>query len=267
MARGNDSPSSLLVVRPLPTANPRTVDSVLVSMASACNLAVAKLLFSMRPNPLQFRNAVNGIDGETEPVRLVVNCQFHRRIDIALLFVAADMQIPVVCAPIGETVNQPGIAMEVEDDQLVGRKQRIEISIRQAMWMFVARLQLEQVNHVNESDSQVRESFPKQCRRSQCFLGRDVAGCCKDHIGFVTFIIAGPIPDTDTLCAMRNGSVNIQVLQVALLVRDNDVDVVLRAQTMIGYGEQTVGIRRKINARNGGAFVKYYIQEARILVR
>ena len=74
-------------------------------MASACDLAVAKLLFGVRPYPLQFLNAVNGIDGETEPVRLVVNCQFHRRIDIALLFVAADMQIPVVCAAIGETVN------------------------------------------------------------------------------------------------------------------------------------------------------------------
>ena len=105
MASGTIPPSSLLVVRPLPTANLRAVDSVLVSMVPACNLAVAKLLFSMRPNPLQFRNAVNGIDGETEPVRLVVNCQFHRRIDVALLLVAAHVQVPVVCPAVGETVN------------------------------------------------------------------------------------------------------------------------------------------------------------------
>jgi hypothetical protein len=40
------------------------------------------------------------------------------------------MQVPVVCAAVGETVNQPGIAMEVKDDRLVDRKERIEVRIR-----------------------------------------------------------------------------------------------------------------------------------------
>ncbi len=83
------------------------------------------------------------------------------------------------------------------------------------MWMFGAGLQLEQINHVNESDFQVRESFPEQCRRGQCFLGGDIARGSKNNIGFLAFIITGPIPDTDTLCAVRNGSINIQVLQMA----------------------------------------------------
>ena len=47
----------------------------------------------------------------------------------------------MVRAAVGETVNQPGIAMQIGDDRFVGRKQRIEIFIRQAMWMFVLRLQ------------------------------------------------------------------------------------------------------------------------------
>src|SRR5579864_358080 len=157
--------------------------------------------------------------------------------------------------------------MKIKDNRFVSREERIEIAIRQAMWMFAARLQLEQVNHVNESDFQIRKSFSKKCRRRQCFLRRDVAGSSEDNIRFVTFIIAGPIPDTDTFCAVGNSGIDVQVLKMLLLVRDNDVDIVFRSQTMIGYGEQTVGIRRKIDARNGGAFVEYYIQEARILVR
>ena len=99
--------------------------------------------------------------------------------------------------------------MEIKDNRFVGREERIEISIRQAMWMFAARLQLEQINHVNESDFQIRESFSKKCRRGQCFLRRDVAGSSKDNIRFVTFIIAGPIPDANTFCAMGNRRIDV----------------------------------------------------------
>ena len=84
----------------------------------------------MRANPLQLRNAVNRVDGETEPVRLVVDCQLHGRVDVAFFLVTSHMQVAVVCAAVGETVNQPGIAMEVKDDRLVVGKERIEVRIR-----------------------------------------------------------------------------------------------------------------------------------------
>src|ERR1700690_4494093 len=127
------------------------------------------------------------------------------------------------------------------------------------MWVFSAWLQLEQVNHVNESDFQVREPFPEQCRRGQCFLGGDIARGSKNYIGFLAFIITGPIPDTDTLCAVRKGIINIQVLQMLLFVQDNDVDVVFRAQAMIGYGQQTISIRREVDAGYCGTLVEHYI--------
>jgi hypothetical protein len=50
------------------------------------------------------------------------------------------MQVAVVCAPIGEAVNQPGIAMEVKNDGLVSGEERIKVRIRQSMWMLRARL-------------------------------------------------------------------------------------------------------------------------------
>src|SRR5215475_3615463 len=134
------------------------------------------------------------------------------------------------------------------------------------MRMFRVWLQLEQVNDIDESDSEVREALPEQCGRCQSFLGRDVAGCGKDNIGFVTFIIAGPIPDANALCAVGNRGINVEVLQMLLFVRDNDVDVVFGSQAMIGYGQQTVGIRWEIDACDCGAFVEYYIEKTRILV-
>src|SRR5215470_3720977 len=122
--------TSLLVVRPLPTTDLRAVDSVLVSMMAACNLAIPESLFGVGADSLQFRDAVNRVDGETESVRLVVDCQLHRCVDVPLLLITPYVQVPMVCAAVGETVNQPGITMEIEDDRLVDGKERIEVRVR-----------------------------------------------------------------------------------------------------------------------------------------
>ena len=47
-------------------------------------------------------------------------------VDIALLLVPAHMQ-SLVLAAVGQAMNQPGITVEVENDRLVDREQRIEI--------------------------------------------------------------------------------------------------------------------------------------------
>lgn len=75
-------------------------------MAAACNLAIAKFFFSVRSNALEFRDAVNSVDGETEPVRLVVNRKLHRRVDVALFFVATHMQVAVIRAAVRVLIIQ-----------------------------------------------------------------------------------------------------------------------------------------------------------------
>ena len=122
--------ASFLAVRPFPAANLSAVDSVLVSVTAACNLAIPEFLFGVRADSLQFRDAVNRVHGETESVRLVIDCQLHRCVDVALLLVTPYVKVPMVRAAVGETVNQPGITMEVEDDRLVDGKERIEIRVR-----------------------------------------------------------------------------------------------------------------------------------------
>lgn len=152
----------LLFAWPLPTANLRIVDAMLVRVAPACNLAIAEFLFRVGPNPLQRRNAVNRVDCQTEPVGLVIDRQFHWRVDISLLLVTAHVEVAVIRATVRESVYQPRVAMEVEDDWLICCEQRIEVSIRKAMWMFCARLQFEKVDHVDEPDLKAGEIFPQQ---------------------------------------------------------------------------------------------------------
>src|SRR5579864_85865 len=96
---------SVILGRPFPTANLRTIDSVLVSVTSASDLHIAEFFFGMRADPLQFRYAINRVDCETEPVRLVVDGQLHRRVDVAFLLVTSHMQVAVVGAAVGEAVN------------------------------------------------------------------------------------------------------------------------------------------------------------------
>ena len=69
---------------------------MLVSMATTCNLAVSKFLFRVGTDSLQLRDAVNRVDGETETVCLVINCQLHGRIDVPLLFVTAHVQVSLL---------------------------------------------------------------------------------------------------------------------------------------------------------------------------
>ena len=51
-----------------------------------------------------------------------------------------------------------------------------------------------------------------------------------------------------------------------LLVGDDDVDVVLAAQAVVGDAQQAVGVGRQIDARDVGALVADHIEKAGILM-
>ena len=71
-----------------------------------------------------------------------------------------------------------------------------------------------------------------------------------------------PIPAVQCLIAC----IHIQPLRRGLFAGDDDIDVVAAAQAVIRHGEQTVGIRRKIDADDLGLLVHDVIDEAGILV-
>ena len=65
---------------------------------------------------------------------------------------------------------------------------------------------------------------------------------------------------------MGDGFVDGEPLRRGLLAGDDQVDVVLAAQAVVGDGEQRVGVGRKIDAHHVGLLVHQMIDEAGVLV-
>ena len=74
------------------------------------------------------------------------------------------LAFPLVC----QTVDEPRIRVEVEDDGLVICEDGREFAIGHAMWMLAMRDQLEQVDNVDEANLQVWEGS-----RSKAVAARD----------------------------------------------------------------------------------------------
>ena len=80
---------------------------------------------------------------------------------VPFLLVAADVDVGVVGAPVGESVHQPGVPVEGEDHRLVRGEQGVEVPVGQPMWVFGVVLQPHQVDDVDESHLQVRQPVPQ----------------------------------------------------------------------------------------------------------
>src|SRR5579871_842839 len=120
----------------------------------------------MSSNFLQAWHAVHDVHREAEAVRIVVNGEFERGIDISLLFVAANMDVVMICAAVGESMDQLRVPVKIEHDGFIDCEERIEIAIRESVRMLTGRLQLEEIHDVNETDFKVREFFAQQ--RNRC---------------------------------------------------------------------------------------------------
>src|SRR5262245_50198830 len=111
----------------------------------------------MRAGNAKLRNAINHVDREAKPIDLVLDRQVQRGVDVTLLLVTAHVQIAVIRPAIRESMDQPRVAVEVEDDRLVGGEQRIKVAIRQTMRMLAGRREAEQIDDVDEANLQIGE--------------------------------------------------------------------------------------------------------------
>jgi len=50
----------------------------------------------MCPDDLQPGNPIDGINGQRETIDLILDRKFHRSVDIALLLVTTNVQVPIV---------------------------------------------------------------------------------------------------------------------------------------------------------------------------
>jgi hypothetical protein len=88
-----------------------------------------------------------------EAVQIVQDRHIEGRRDGALFLVAADVDIVVVRAAVGQPVDQPRVAMESEDDRFVFGEECVERLIAQPVWVFGFRLQFHEVHDVDDASS------------------------------------------------------------------------------------------------------------------
>src|SRR5690606_20491013 len=118
----------------------------------------------------------------------------------------------------------------------------------------------------DEADLQVGEMFPQQGGGGQGLLGGDVTTAGHHQVGLRPLVVAGPVPDADALGAVDDGGVHVEKLQLVLFVADDHIDVVVAAQTVVGGGQQAVGVRRQVDAGHCRILVDHQIEKARVLV-
>jgi len=138
---------------------------VLERIVPAGDLFVQELFPRVCPDSLEFRNSFDGIHGQTEAIDFIFDGQLQRRVDVALFLVAADVHVAVVRAAVRQSVDQPGIAVKIEDDRFVDSKQLIKISIGQAVGVLSVRLQLKEIDDIDVTNLQIREFLPQQNNR------------------------------------------------------------------------------------------------------
>src|SRR5215471_5138957 len=111
----------------------------------------------MGASRLQGRHAINDVHSKAETIDLILDGQVQRRVDVSFLLIPADMKVLVIGPPVRQAVDQPGIAMEVEDDRSVFGEQAVEVSVRKAVRMFSGGDKSVQVNHVHKPDLEIRK--------------------------------------------------------------------------------------------------------------
>lgn len=255
------------ITRPRPLGQKIRVNAILKRLVPRLDLPVQQILPRGRAAIVQARNPIDGVHREAEAVRLVPDGQLERGVDISLLRVPAHVQVAVRARPlVRQAVHEPGVAVEVEDDGPVGREEGGPLAVREPVRVVLVRDELEQVDAVDAADPEVREVLQEQVDGGEGLVRADVAAARHDQVRLGARVRRELRPDTDALCAVLDGGLHRQVLQVVLLVGDDDVDVVGRPEAVVHARQQAVAVGREVDADDFGGLVGYHVEEARVLV-
>ena len=104
---------------PLPIANLRHVESMLADIHVVFLQFVHQLLFQASSLVAGLRHAVDGVHHKMKTIEIVQHRHVEGRRDRAFFLVAANMQVVVVGASVGQLMNQRRIAVKREDDRLI----------------------------------------------------------------------------------------------------------------------------------------------------
>ena len=205
---------------------------------------------------------VDHVHHQVEAVHVVEHEHVERRRRRALLLVAADVEVGVAVAAVGEAVDQPRVAVVGEDHRAVGGEERVELAVGQAVRVLGGLLQPHQVDDVDDAHAQVGQALAQDRRGGEDLDGRHVPGAGEDDVG-IAVVVARPVPDADAAGAVQQGVVHAEPRRRRLLAGHDHVDVVAAAQAVVGDGQQAVGVRRQVDADDVGLLVDDVVDEAR----
>src|ERR1700733_12360306 len=106
----------------MPVANMRHVVAMFVDVELVLDELVAQPLLLVTGDAVKLWNTVEHIACEMEPVEIVQHRHVERSGCGSFLLVPADVQVVVIRAPVGQSVNEPRIPMESEYDGLISRE-------------------------------------------------------------------------------------------------------------------------------------------------
>jgi isoamylase len=152
--------------------------------------------------------------------------------DGAFFFVAADVQIIVRGAAIGEPVDQPGVAVIGKNDRFVEGEHGIELGIGEPVRILAVGLQGHQIDDIDDADFDVGKMLAQEIDSGQSFQRGDVTGTSHNGVRLGALIVAGPVPNPDAGGAVTDGRGHVQPLQSRLFAGDDDVDIVAAPQAV-----------------------------------
>lgn len=98
-----------LWIRPGPRTNMLRINPVVISVLLPCQPGVDQPLSHIRSSVSERFQQINCINGETVPIRSIAHGQLKRRVDVAFLSVASDMQVLLTGSLVGQPVDEPRV--------------------------------------------------------------------------------------------------------------------------------------------------------------
>ena len=256
----------ILLLSPFPVSNFGEVYAVLSDVLSMLDELILHLLDEVRAAVAKLREIIDRRHDEVEAIQSVKDSHVEGRGDGALFDVAADVDVLVV-ASVSQLMDEAGIAVEGEDDGLVGGEDHVVISLRQAVRVLLLALETHQVNDVDNADAQFGERAAQDGDGGQSLKRRRVAAAGHDDVRLLTLVGGCPLPDADALSAVLYGLLHSQPLWTRMFGGDDDVHVVAGADAVVKAAQQAVCIRRQVQADNVGLLVGDVVEEAGVLMR
>src|ERR1039458_6052005 len=144
---------------PLPIANFGQVLAELFDVLLVLDELVLKLLLEIDAPVARLWQAINGGHDEVEAIQIIQHRHVEGRGDGPFFLVTADVQVLVVGAAVGQSVDQPRVGMERKDDRLVFGEKLVEIRVAQPVRVLGLRLQFHEVDDVDHANFQVGQMF------------------------------------------------------------------------------------------------------------